>query len=195
MKNKNLFPKLTPGLMASIFFLPLILFIFTLGYATATYVLRKQALSIISNESKLIAENGRLQIENKKLTLKLEKERSAVASAYQKYTRRLEVSAYSLRPCETDLDPSWSSFGPTVYGQVAVSQNMIASGEFSRGDHLLIRTPDGKVFFRVVNDQMNKRYKSNVDLLFQNTWLAKRFGRKQAVVVNLTKINHELSNL
>jgi hypothetical protein len=194
MKHK-IFPDITTELLLYTLTLPLVLFIFTLGYATATHVLRQEAMVIVKREADLIKCNQELQIENERLKQKLSETQSAITSAYKKHTRLLEVSAYSLRPCETDSDPSWSSFGPTVYGQVAVSQNMIASGEFSRGDHLLIRTPDNKVFFRVVNDQMNKRYKTNVDLLFENTWLAKKFGRKQAVVVNLTKINHELLNL
>jgi len=175
--------------------LPAILLIATTGYGLRKWIARPERMQILQENYDLTCENIKLKSKLRLQQMEIEKLKKGVKTSYRRHTKRIEVSAYSLRENETDSDPEWSALGPTVYGQAAVAPAMLHSGEFRRGDHILILTKEGKRYFRVINDKMNPRYKSNIDLLFKDTYSAKLFGRKDALVVNLTKVNHELSSL
>lgn len=83
------------------------------------------------------------------------------------------VSAYNPVPHQTDADPEFSSCGPTVERQVAVSQDLFfdeQGGKYLCGTEVTIVTDAGHVFpGYVINDTMNPRYTNTVDVMLPHT--------------------------
>ncbi len=88
------------------------------------------------------------------------------------------ITAYNAVAGQTDATPHISSCGPTLDNQIAVSQDLFFAGRTKHlcGKRAVVVTADGREFEGVINDTMNRRYKSSADILFQNYGDAKRFG-------------------
>ena len=88
------------------------------------------------------------------------------------------ITAYNAVAGQTDASPHISSCGPTLDNQIAVSQDLFFAGRAKHlcGKRATIVTADGREFEGVINDTMNRRYKSSADILFQNYGDAKQFG-------------------
>lgn len=88
----------------------------------------------------------------------------------------MTTTAYRPVASQTDSSPTWTSVGDrtTKYG-VAVSQDLLESGEIHYGDTLKIEGLNG---LRVVNDCMNVRHKRRVDVLVFTHAEEKRIGVK-----------------
>jgi hypothetical protein len=91
----------------------------------------------------------------------------------------MTVTSYRPVQSQTDNTPTITSIGDltTKFG-VAVSQDLLASGEVQYGDVLHI---DG-LGLRVVNDCMNKRHKRSADLLVLTHKEEKRIGTRHLKV-------------
>lgn len=74
----------------------------------------------------------------------------------------MTITSYQPIPAQTDESPTWTSNGDrtTKYG-IAVSRDLLESGEVRYGDVLLVEG----LGLRVVNDCMAKRHRQSVDLL------------------------------
>lgn len=90
------------------------------------------------------------------------------------------VTAYRPIPSQTDASPTWTSEGDrTTKHGVAVSQDLLGSGEIRYGDVLKIEGLEG---LRVVNDCMNVRHTRSVDLLVFTHAEEKRIGVRRCKI-------------
>lgn len=92
----------------------------------------------------------------------------------------MPTTSYRPIPSQTDDSPTWTSNGDrtTKYG-VAVSQDLLESGEIRYGDVLKIEGIEG---LRVVNDCMARRHRRSVDILVLTHAEEKRIGTRRCKV-------------
>lgn len=98
----------------------------------------------------------------------------------------LIVSVTAYRPLKrfTDSSPNWTSIGdPSIMGNVAASQDLLADGTLHYGDIVLI--PELGVFR--VNDTMNKRHKKHLDILVYTKTQERCVGWRKSVQVRVIK--------
>ena len=105
----------------------------------------------------------------------------------------VKASAYTLDPAETDPTPEWSSFGPSVPNQIAVSIDLEA--KYKPKDVVLILFPNGDKFVRFVNDRLHIRKRNQIDILMPSKMGALNFGIKDVKILNLTRLESKLNNL
>lgn len=92
----------------------------------------------------------------------------------------MPTTSYQPIKAQTDNSPTWTSNGDrtTKYG-VAVSQDLLESGEVRYGDILKIEGIRG---LRVVNDCMAVRHKRSVDILVFTHAEEKRIGVRRCKI-------------
>lgn len=97
------------------------------------------------------------------------------------------VTAYNAVPEQTDGDPSMSSCGPTVPGQIAVSRDLLFDHEGRKhmcGRTGTLVTEDGRRFEGVViNDTMAARFTNTADILMDDYHEAVAFGVQQGYFI------------
>lgn len=95
------------------------------------------------------------------------------AALFAVFLGTMTITSYQPIQAQTDNTPTWTSIGDrtTKYG-VAVSQDLLASGEVQYGDVLKIED----LGLRVVNDCMARRHTRSVDLLVLTHAEEKRIG-------------------
>lgn len=94
------------------------------------------------------------------------------ADAAPKRILRLEVSAYTSRPQETDATPFVTA------SNTRVRDGVVASNSLPIGTRIRIPAAYGDKVF-IVEDRMNARYTRNVDIWMDDLVKAKSLGRRQ----------------
>lgn len=129
-------------------------------------------LNWIERESQLTREVARLEVEMASRVQHLEKIMGV------RFAAERTVTAYSPRKQETDSTPFINACNKRVaQGTVAVSRDLWAAG-FTCGKKVLIQ---GHGYF-IVQDKMNARWENRVDIFFNRTKHAYRFGTQRLVV-------------
>ncbi len=95
----------------------------------------------------------------------------ASADAAPRNVLRMEVSAYTSRPQETDATPFVTASGTRV------RDGIVATNRFPIGTRLRIPSIYGDKVF-VVEDRMNARYGNHVDVWMDSVTEAKALGRR-----------------
>lgn len=101
-------------------------------------------------------------------------------------THTVQASGYSSTPDQTDSTPFTTASGEHV------RDGIIAANVYVNGRRLpfgtLVRIPNiygDKIF--VVEDRMNIRYQNNIDIWFPERQLAREFGRKNKVTIEIVE--------
>jgi len=106
----------------------------------------------------------------------------------------LTATAYTFSADECDSTPWQAAYGKSSYDGIAVSQDLIKSGDFCPGDLVLI-TSGKNVMTRYVMDTMNERFTNRIDIPSKSKWWAKNFwGKRQVQVINLTGVRRAAGN-
>ncbi len=94
----------------------------------------------------------------------------------------VEVTAYSPSRAQTDSDPFETASGKIVkpseldqVGIIAISRDLIEEYDIKWGDKIWIAF--------TVEDTMNKRIETTVDIFFRNQNLARKFGRQNRTII------------
>jgi len=107
----------------------------------------------------------------------------------------LTATAYNFVKAQTDSTPEESAFGKSQLAGIAVSRDLLNSGDFWPGDACLIVTSTGRTLLRYVNDTLHQRKKRQIDIPMKTSWLANHWGRQQVRVTNLSALRRDMSNL
>ncbi len=100
------------------------------------------------------------------------------------YIGTMTLTSYRSVPNQTDSSPMFTSIGHHVnpYG-AAVSRDLLASGKACYGDILVIQdTKSKEVWHKVVNDCMNQRHRTSVDMWVATYPEEKLIGRRKAAM-------------
>lgn len=97
------------------------------------------------------------------------------ADATPRHVLRVEVSAYTSRPQETDSTPFVTASGTRV------RDGVVATNAFPIGTRLRIPALYGDKVF-IVEDRMNARYGAHMDIWMDDLTEAKALGRRQLEV-------------
>lgn len=93
-------------------------------------------------------------------------------------TVKVDVTAYSSTPDQTDETPFIAASGEHVH------EGMVAANFLAFGTKIKIPSIFGDKIF-IVNDRMNRRFNSRIDVWFPNRESAINFGLKTAEIVIL----------
>jgi 3D (Asp-Asp-Asp) domain-containing protein len=102
----------------------------------------------------------------------------AASTITQKITKKtyvVELSAYSSTPDQTDDSPFITAKGTYV------RDGIVATNFLPFGTRVKVPAIYGDKIF-IVEDRMNKRYTTNIDIWFADRETALKFGRKKAVI-------------
>lgn len=99
----------------------------------------------------------------------------AAVDATPKRVMRVEVSAYTSRPQETDATPFVTASGTRV------RDGVIAANTLRFGTRVRIPELYGDKVF-IVEDRMNPRYGRHVDIWMEDLMAAKALGRRQVEI-------------
>jgi len=91
------------------------------------------------------------------------------------------VTAYTLRPEETDDTPCIGAYGDDLC-EISKSVQVCASNEFGRGTKLKVGDVEC-----IVLDRMSPRFKNRVDLVINNLGEALQFGRQTLEVAVISQ--------
>lgn len=110
-----------------------------------------------------------------------------VTVKYNKLITLSRISMYNPVPNQTDNNPESSSCGPTRPKQIAISQDLFFNDtgkKYLCGKNVIVVTSKGEVYTGyVINDTLNIRYHTTVDILSQSYQSAVNFGVDTGYVV------------
>ena len=94
--------------------------------------------------------------------------------------RRVEISAYTSRPEETDSTPHITAAGTKT------RRGVVAANFLPFGTRIRIPELTGSRVF-VVEDRMNRRFRKNVDIWVPNIREAQKIGRRKITIIILSR--------
>ena len=140
----------------------------------------KSLVSFVNSDEPLIQKKK--EVKAPTITETITEDLAQLIKSYEvKNTLRVQASAYSSEPWQTDDSPFITASNTHVRDGIVAANFYINGQRVAFGT--LLRIPEifgNKIF--IVEDRMNSRYTNNLDIWFADTELARQFGRKTITI-------------